>query len=133
MDLVEGALTDAGVPSDLILSERFVQPTPADPETPTTAGAGEPAGSTLFVTLNGVTKEIAHRAGDTILDAARSAGFNPPFSCQLGNCATCMARVTEGEVHMRANTALFPEEVAEGLVLTCQGLPRSPVVRVVYE
>ena len=34
---------------------------------------------------------------------------------------------------MATNDALSVEEVSEGWVLTCQAVPVSPVVRVVYE
>ena len=34
---------------------------------------------------------------------------------------------------MAKNDALTPDEVAEGWVLTCQSVPVTPVVRVVYE
>jgi hypothetical protein len=34
---------------------------------------------------------------------------------------------------MRHNEALTPEEVAEGWVLTCQAVPTSPSISVVYE
>ena len=44
-----------------------------------------------------------------------------------------MARLQEGEATMRVNNALTPEEVDEGWVLTCQGLPVSASVTVVYE
>jgi len=44
-----------------------------------------------------------------------------------------MARLTEGTASMHVNNALTPEEVAEGWVLTCQALPTSPTVHVVYE
>lgn len=44
-----------------------------------------------------------------------------------------MARVVEGAVEMATNDVLTEEEVAEGWVLTCQAVPVSPVVRVVYE
>jgi hypothetical protein len=44
-----------------------------------------------------------------------------------------MAHLDEGEARMRVNNALTPEEVAVGWVLTCQGLPTSPAVTVVYE
>ena len=59
--------------------------------------------------------------------------MTPPFSCEQGNCATCMALVTEGTVTMRTNNALTPEEVDEGWVLTCQGIPEGPTVAVEYE
>ena len=58
--------------------------------------------------------------------------MSPPFSCESGNCATCMARVVEGSVSMHVNNALTPEEVHEGWVLTCQSVPTTPTVHVVY-
>jgi 3-ketosteroid 9alpha-monooxygenase subunit B len=33
---------------------------------------------------------------------------------------------------MRVNDALTPEEVEEGWVLTCQSVPTTPSVRVIY-
>jgi hypothetical protein len=44
-----------------------------------------------------------------------------------------MARLTEGSARMINNDALEDDEVEEGWVLTCQGLPTSRTVRVVYE
>jgi ferredoxin len=79
------------------------------------------------------TTAVSYRDGNTLLETARLAGLNPPSSCESGSCATCMARVVEGSVRMFNNDALTDEEVAEGWVLTCQSLPTSPEVRVVYE
>jgi ferredoxin len=87
----------------------------------------------VTIVLDGAAHEVRYQPGETFLETARRAGLRPPFSCEAGSCATCMARVTEGEVTMRVNNALTREEVAEGWVLTCQGLPRSPSVTVVYE
>ena len=44
-----------------------------------------------------------------------------------------MALVREGTATMHVNNALTPEEVAEGWVLTCQAVPTSPSIHVVYE
>ena len=44
-----------------------------------------------------------------------------------------MARLTKGTARMINNDALIDEEVAEGWVLTCQSLPTSESVTVVYE
>ena len=60
-------------------------------------------------------------------------GMTPPFSCESGNCATCMARLVEGAVTMYANNALTDDEVADGWILTCQAVPTTPSVHVVYE
>jgi ferredoxin len=87
----------------------------------------------LTIQLGRRTTVLPYRAGDTVLETARLAGLNPPSSCELGSCATCMARVVEGSVRMVNNEALDDEEVADGWVLTCQSLPVSRTVRVVYE
>jgi hypothetical protein len=43
-----------------------------------------------------------------------------------------MARLVEGSVSMFVNNALTPDEVEEGWILTCQSVPTSPIVHVVY-
>ena len=128
MDLVEAGVTAAGVAPERVAIERFVNDDQSVADEPAVAD-----GTTLRITISGQTHEAAHVAGDTVLHAARRAGLSPPFSCEQGNCATCMALVTEGTVTMRTNNALSPDEVAEGWVLTCQGVPEGPVVAVEYE
>jgi ferredoxin len=85
------------------------------------------------VSIGRETKTIAQRGRSTILQSARWAGMRAPSSCEAGHCASCMARVVEGRVEMAKNDVLTADEVSEGLVLTCQAVPVSPVVRVVYE
>jgi ferredoxin len=75
----------------------------------------------------------SYRAGDTLLQTARTAGLQPPYSCEKGSCGTCMAQLVEGSARMVNNDALDDDEVADGWVLTCQALPTSRTVRVVYE
>ena len=76
---------------------------------------------------------VPYREGNTVLQTARMAGLRAPSSCETGSCGTCIARVVEGSARMLNNDALDDDEVAEGLVLTCQSLPTSPTVRVIYE
>ncbi|OBJ48402.1 ferredoxin [Mycobacterium sp. 1423905.2] len=76
---------------------------------------------------------VPYCAGDTLLQTARMAGLQPPSSCETGSCGTCMARLIEGCARMINNDALDDDELAEGWVLTCQALPTSRTVRVVYE
>jgi ferredoxin len=87
----------------------------------------------VLVELDRRMTTATYRAGDTLLETARSAGLSPPSSCETGSCGTCMARLTEGSARMNNNDALEDDEVAEGWVLTCQALPTSRTVRVVYE
>jgi ferredoxin len=99
----------------------------------TSADVAVVATEQVVIELDRRTTTATYRAGDTLLETARSAGLNPPSSCETGSCGTCMARLTEGCARMNNNDALEDDEVAEGWVLTCQALPTSCTVRVVYE
>lgn len=91
-----------------------------------------PAG-TVTIFLDRKKVSVPQVAGETLLDSARRAGLAPPFSCEAGNCGTCMARLTEGSATMRVNDALEDDEVADGYILTCQGVPDTASVTVRYE
>jgi ferredoxin len=80
-------------------------------------------------------REVAaeYLEGETLLEAARRVGLSPPTSCEQGNCATCIARLTEGAATLRVNDALTPEELEDGWVLTCQAIPHGRHVAVDYD
>jgi ferredoxin-NADP reductase len=130
MRLVESALLTHGIDAERIFVERFAQASDAPPED---ASEKAPEDGTVTLVLSGKRHSVAQRSGESFLESARRAGLAPPFSCEAGNCATCIAQVTEGEAKMRVNNALDEDEVAEGWVLTCQGEPTTPHVTVVYE
>lgn len=127
MDIVEEGLTRAGAAADNVFIERFV--TAADSVAVDTASPTE----SLTIKLEKQTHTFAYQAGDTILEAARRGGLNPPFSCEMGNCATCMAHLDPGTATMRNNNALSADEVSTGWVLTCQALPTSRELIVDYD
>jgi 3-ketosteroid 9alpha-monooxygenase subunit B len=136
MDLVESVLGELGVPSERIFIERFLveqQEKHAAATATATAGTESELPEEVTVILGGKKTVVKYQSGDTLLETARRGGLRPPFSCEAGNCATCMAFLKQGSVRMRANNALTPEEVAEGWVLTCQSLPSGQTVVVEYE
>ena len=134
MDLVEGTLLGEGVDAAQIHIERFTPAEPVVDEPAIEAGAdGADAPTTVTIELDGKTDSVEHRAGTTILQTARQMGMAPPFSCESGTCATCMAKLVEGSVKMHVNDVLTDDEVADGWVLTCQSVPTSASVHVVYE
>jgi ferredoxin len=49
---------------------------------------------------------------------------------EAGNCGTCIARLVEGHATMRVNDALEKDEVVEGYILTCQGVPDTDSIAV---
>ena len=60
---------------------------------------------------------------EVILDALLDNGYEPPFSCQVGVCGTCIAKLISGKVKMDEDTALSEEEINDGMILTCQSHP----------
>jgi 3-ketosteroid 9alpha-monooxygenase subunit B len=131
MDVVERGLGALGVAAPRIHIERFTQP---DQPVVAATVAPEPLRATrVTVELDGRTDTTDHHPGTTILQTARQMAMAPPFSCESGNCATCMARLVGGSVSMFVNNALTPEEVEDGWILTCQSVPTASAVHVVYE
>jgi 3-ketosteroid 9alpha-monooxygenase subunit B len=134
MELVESALPGPG----RVFSERFGGgPPPASSATTASltvnGTATKAAEETVTILLGNKRATVPKRPNETLLQSARRAGLTPPFSCEAGNCATCMAKLTQGTATMRVNDALTEDEVAEGYVLTCQGVPDEGSVTVHYE
>jgi 3-ketosteroid 9alpha-monooxygenase subunit B len=127
MDIVDAGLSTLGVRAEQRFIERFVVPA-ADPEVERASVT-----ESLVVRIDRRKHTFRYQAGDTILEAARRAGLSPPFSCEAGSCATCMAHLDNGSVTMRVNNALAADEVDDGWVLTCQSLPTSEEVVVDYD
>lgn len=98
-----------------------------DSESRSTVSSDAAGAATATITLDGKTVTVPVNPGETLLESARRAGLTPPYSCEAGNCGTCIATVAEGVVKMRVNEVLDEGEIEEGLVLTCQGVPQTDV------
>jgi 3-ketosteroid 9alpha-monooxygenase subunit B len=127
MEVVEAGLEHLGAARSQLFIERF--------ETPEETHELDEGSATESITIRlGRRKtKVGYKFGDTILEAARRGGLAPPFSCEAGNCGSCMAHVDEGRATMRVNNALTSDEVESGWVLTCQAIPMSPEVVVDYD
>lgn len=69
----------------------------------------------------------------SILEASLAENIDAPYSCQGGICSSCIARIKDGKATMRQNNILTDNEVAEGLVLTCQAHPTTSKIVVDYD
>lgn len=90
---------------------------------PVPDGAALDATAELIV---GGTRQEVRLGSTTVLEAALEAGLDLAYSCRIGSCSTCVARVLEGTVKMAVNNALDPKHVAQGYVLTCQAWAMTP-------
>ncbi|MFH8463295.1 2Fe-2S iron-sulfur cluster-binding protein [Streptomyces sp. NPDC017991] len=119
MDTVQDVLRQLGVPDERMHQERFsggvAAPAAAAPQEMRVEKEGSLVGATVV------------EPGQTLLDAGLAAGLRMPYSCTVGSCGECMARLRGGEVTQPEHTCLTPEQKAEGYVLTCVGCPLSKV------
>ena len=86
---------------------------------------------TVLVDDEEATFEMSQK--QTILEAALKQGLDAPYSCQGGICSSCICRVTEGSAVMKKNSILTDSEIAVGLVLACQAVPTSDVIKIDFD
>jgi len=128
MAVVRSALPDGA----RVLVEDFDASPPVKAAATDVPAAGTAEG-TVTIHLERKKVSVPQVAGETLLETARRAGLSPPFSCEAGNCGTCMALLKEGSATMRTNDVLEEDELADGYILTCQAVPDTTSVTVVYE
>ena len=124
---VRNTLISLGIPKELVHIEQFGGKVE---ELNTKIEAVDNA--QLSVTLNGQKHQLTIPKGKTILQVLKDADVNPPYSCESGVCATCVAKVTKGKAEMKACMALEDDEIAKGMVLTCQALPVTEEIEIEY-
>ena len=86
---------------------------------------------TVLVDDEETTFEMSQK--QSILEAALKQGIDAPYSCQGGICSSCLARITSGTAVMKKNAILTDDEIADGLILTCQAHPTSGTLYVDYD
>ncbi len=74
--------------------------------------------------------EFVTEGNETILEAALRHGFNLPYSCRNGACATCKGRIIEGSVDygVYETKALSEPERLAGMALFCRARALGDVV-----
>jgi ferredoxin len=88
---------------------------------------------TVTILLDRKKVSVPRVPNETLLESARRAGLSPPFSCEAGNCGTCMGKLIEGRATMRVNDALDEDELDDGYILTCQAVPDTESISVTYD
>ena len=72
-------------------------------------------------------RNVALRAGETVLEAGLRAGIALPFECRNGACGKCKCTLLHGSVDYGdyQASALSEAEKAQGTALMCTAVPRS--------
>ena len=122
------ALQVLGVSPDLIQYELFTSSKKEE------APNSLPDGMTqVHVLLDEVSANLEMKQTDRLLDALLKNKIDAPYSCQGGVCSSCIARVTKGSAVMIKNEILTNNEIAEGLILTCQAHPTSSEISIDFD
>ncbi len=135
MEVIKSGLMGISVPSDKINIEYFSAPTSKSESIEDVSKIEENFTGKAEVTIEvyGKTHVISCDKDTTILNAAMKQGIDPPYSCTVGVCTTCRAKVKVGSLHMLEREGLSDNEIEQGFVLTCQALPRSNKIELKYE
>ena len=89
--------------------------------------------ATAVVELDGQTHTVSWPRSAKLLDVLLDKGLDVPFSCREGHCGACAVVKRSGEVDMDVNDVLEPDDIAEGLILACQAIPKTDSVEVTYD
>ena len=129
INTVNGILIENGVEASQVLFELFTTST-IESTSNTSTKKGE---SKITILVDEEETTLSMLQKQTILEAALSNDIDVPYSCQGGVCSSCICRITEGSASMRQNNVLTDNEVAEGLVLSCQAEPTSATLKVDFD
>jgi ring-1,2-phenylacetyl-CoA epoxidase subunit PaaE len=124
---VQDVLKENGIPENAIKYELFYS------EKEDKAIAHTDGKTKLTVIVDDVEHELIMDQDNVILNAVLDQDIDVPYSCQGGICSSCIAKIKDGKAEMRKNQILTDEEVAQGLILTCQAQPQTPEVVVDYD
>jgi ring-1,2-phenylacetyl-CoA epoxidase subunit PaaE len=135
MDAAELAMLGAGLSPEHVLTERFSTGEESETERQADRESRRKAqGLRMEVRVDGRRRAIEFDAEKgNILESARASGLPAPYACKAGVCATCRAKLVAGEVTMKKNYGLSPQEVEQGYILTCQSIPAGEGVVVDYD
>ena len=131
MTLVERTLTEAGMPRDKVLVERFEAS--GNDAVPVPEADGEVIPSEITIHFENKAHKVPYKKGQTILEAARAAGLNPLSSCEEGFCASCAAKTIKGKVVLAKNDIYTADDLANHWILTCQGHCFGAEVEITYD
>lgn len=133
MQAAEAALESLKVPAKQVHIEVF-RSLDTDPFAAVTiSDDGDEPPATAIVELDGKTHEVSWPRRATLLDVLLDKGLDVPFSCREGHCGACAVVKRSGEVDMDVNDVLESDDIAEGLILACQAVPKTDSVEVTYD
>lgn len=129
MRTAEDTLKSLGIEEKHIHAEWFV----TENSTPKNVVVGTGKGAKAVVTMKGKKIELQLLPNETILDGLLRIDEDPPYSCMSGACSTCVCKIIKGTAEMERCLALSDDEVKNGYLLSCSGIPTSDEIEVNFD
>ena len=135
IQLIDKFLTEKGVEKNQIHFELFGTSADASNEAKKELAASlKDKQCDVTIVEGGIGLDFTMEQGsNNILDEALVNAADLPFACKGGVCATCKAKLIEGEVKMLLNYGLEEDEIEQGFILTCQSIPVTEKVVVDFD
>jgi len=139
MGATRALLADLGVDPARCHEESFVLGTPGAPAAPPAPAVAPVAPEVEDATLAPATtlaptvtfarsgRQVACAPGQTVLEAAASAGISLPSSCGEGMCGSCKSTLLGGKVDMQHQGGIRPREIAQDKFLPCCSTPDGDI------
>jgi ferredoxin-NADP reductase len=123
MQSIRERLKELQIPESRVFFESFSKPSPTASQPKTTNLGLEQTAAQMEIVLAQSGKTIQWQADDSsILELAEANGINPPYSCRVGVCGTCMCKISKGEVtYQEPPTA----NIDPGSILICISRPKT--------
>jgi ferredoxin-NADP reductase len=123
MQSLREGLKQWGVPDSRVFFESFSKgkPTSSQKEIPAVQTNGNVEKAEIVFAKSGKTLTWQESDG-SILEFAEANDINPPYSCRVGVCGTCMCKIREGEVDYQEPPTATTDE---GSVLICISQPKT--------
>lgn len=134
MDEVELTLKNLMIASHKIHKESFIiELNNKEKRNDIILGDAELEPKKIKIILYGEELDLTVNPDENVITAAQRAGYDPPYSCQIGACSTCRAKLKSGKVSMDERDSLTDEEIEEGYIVTCQSHPLTDDVIIDYD
>ncbi len=121
MSNIQNALAILEFPKNRIHRESFT----ADLDSLNNDNRPELIDRNVQVRVYGKTHNLQVAKGDTIVAAGIKQNLILPYSCQIGACTTCRAKLISGKVYMDMHDGLSESDIKNNYILTCRAFPES--------
>ncbi|WP_146526197.1 FAD-binding oxidoreductase [Novipirellula artificiosorum] len=127
MEATKEMLAELKVPPENIHTESFGSTQKPKAKVAEKQESHEEKATGAKVTFTASSKSTQLQADETILEASERIDVDIDYSCRVGTCGECIAKLLSGQVTMEVDDGLEPEQKEAGMILACQAKSKENV------